>query len=54
LDAKSHPSLLRGGTGAAIALKQHPRFRYPRCIRDSEAQIVNDRVTASPAGAQCG
>lgn len=42
------PSSAQGGRGAEIALAQRAWFRCPRCQRDWEARISNDRVTALP------
>jgi hypothetical protein len=39
------PSLVRGGAGAEVASMQQAWFRCPRCQRDWEARISNDRVT---------
>jgi hypothetical protein len=39
------PSQIRGGRGTEIAPRQPAWFRCPRCGRDWEAQITNDRVT---------
>ena len=39
------PSSVRGGGGAEIASAQTAWFRCPRCQRDWEARISNDRVT---------
>ena len=43
------PSRIQGGTGAAIAPMQRGWFRCPRCQRDWEVRITNDRVTVLPA-----
>ncbi len=42
------PSSVQGGPGAEIASAQRTWFRCPRCQRDWEARISNDRVTAAP------
>jgi hypothetical protein len=42
------PSSVQGGGGAEIAPPQAAWFRCPRCRRDWEARISNDRVTAVP------
>jgi hypothetical protein len=42
------PSRVQGGGGAEIAVAQRAWFRCPRCQRDWEARISNDRVTAVP------
>ena len=39
------PSSVQGGAGAEIAEAQRAWFRCPRCQRDGEARISNDRVT---------
>jgi len=39
------PSSVPGGGGAEIAAAQRAWFRCPRCQRDWEARISNDRVT---------
>jgi len=43
------PSAVRGGTGAEIAPMQRAWFRCPRCDRDWEVRIINDRITVLPA-----
>jgi hypothetical protein len=42
------PSLLRGGADAEIVSMQRAWFRCPRCERDWEVRINNDRVTVLP------
>jgi hypothetical protein len=42
------PSLLRGGSDAEIASLQRAWFRCPRCQRDWEVRITDDRVTVLP------
>lgn len=42
------PSVLRGGSDAEIASMQRAWFRCPRCQRDWEVRITNDRVTVLP------
>jgi hypothetical protein len=39
------PSLVRGGAEAEVASMQQAWFRCPRCQRDWEVRITNDRVT---------
>ena len=48
------PSLVRGGTGAEIGPMQCAWFRCPRCDRDWEVRITNDRITVLPAFEQGG
>jgi hypothetical protein len=43
------PSRVQGGAGTEIASMQRGWFRCPRCQRDWEVRITNDRVTALPA-----
>ena len=43
------PSLLRGGEDAEIASGQRAWLQCPRCRRDWEVQIKDDRVTVLPA-----
>ena len=43
------PSTVRGGDSAEIAPAQRAWFRCPRCDRDWEVRITNDRVTVLPA-----
>lgn len=43
------PSLLKGGQGAEIQAMQRAWFRCPRCDRDWEVRIVNDRVIVVPS-----
>lgn len=43
------PSVLRGGADAEIASMQRAWFRCPRCERDWEVRITNDRVKVLPA-----
>jgi hypothetical protein len=40
------PSLAQGGKDAEIASKQRAWFQCPRCQRDWEVRITDDRVTA--------
>ena len=42
------PSLIRGGTGEEVASMQRAWFCCPRCHRDWEVRITNDRVTVVP------
>jgi hypothetical protein len=42
------PSLVRGGADAEIASMQRAWFQCPRCQRDWEVRITNDRVTVLP------
>ena len=42
------PSLVRGGADAEVASMQRAWFRCPRCQRDWEVRINNDRVTVLP------
>jgi hypothetical protein len=42
------PSLVRGGADAEIASMQRAWFRCPRCQRDWEVRITDDRVTVLP------
>jgi len=42
------PSVVRGGEDAEIASTQRAWFHCPRCLRDWEVRIINDRVTAAP------
>jgi hypothetical protein len=42
------PSSVQGGGGAEITAAQRAWFHCPRCRRDWEARISNDRVTAVP------
>ncbi len=48
------PSIIRGGPDAEIASMQRAWFRCPRCQRDWEVRITNDRVTVMPAVAEHG
>ena len=48
------PSLLRGGTASEIASLQRAWFRCPRCERDWEVRITNDKVTVVPVFEQGG
>jgi hypothetical protein len=43
------PSHLRGGVDAEIASMQRAWFRCPRCQRDWEVRIKDDKVTVLPA-----
>jgi hypothetical protein len=43
------PSLARGGADAEVAPMRRAWFRCPRCRRDWEARITEDRVTVLPA-----
>lgn len=43
------PSLIRGGADAEIASMQRAWCRCPRCERDWEVRITDDRVTVLPA-----
>jgi hypothetical protein len=43
------PSLARGGADAEVPPMQRAWFRCPRCRRDWEVRINNDRVTVLPA-----
>jgi hypothetical protein len=47
------PSILRGGPDAEIVSMQRAWFRCPRCQRDWEVRIADDRVTVLPA-VECG
>jgi hypothetical protein len=42
------PSLLRGGASEEVASMQRAWFRCPRCGRDWEVRITDDRVTVLP------
>ena len=42
------PSLLRGGASEEIASMQRAWFRCPRCDRDWEVRIADDRVKVLP------
>ncbi len=44
------PSLLRGGATAEIRSMQRAWFQCPRCQRDWEVRITDDRVTIQPLG----
>lgn len=48
------PSVDRGGTDAEIESTQRAWFQCPRCQRDWEVRITNDRVTALPAVESAG
>ena len=48
------PSLLRGGADSEIASMQRAWFRCPRCERDWEVRITDDRVTVLPVVEQRG
>jgi hypothetical protein len=48
------PSLLRGGPDAEVALMQPAWFRCPRCRRDWEVRLSEDRMTVLPAAVQGG
>ncbi len=43
------PSHLRGGADAEIVSMHRAWFRCPRCQRDWEVRITNDKVTILPA-----
>ena len=43
------PTIFRGGDGAEIASGHRAWFRCPRCERDWEVRIRNDRVAVLPA-----
>jgi len=43
------PSLVRGGSSQEIASMQRAWFRCPRCARDWEVRITDDKVTVPPA-----
>jgi hypothetical protein len=42
------PSLVRGGASAEVASTQRAWFRCPRCERDWEVRISDDKVEALP------
>ena len=42
------PSQLRGGEPEEVASMQRAWFRCPRCGRDWEVRITDDRVTVVP------
>jgi hypothetical protein len=42
------PSLLKGGSSEEIASMQRAWFRCPRCRRDWEVRITDDKVTVVP------
>jgi hypothetical protein len=39
------PSIRQGGMGAEVDSTKRAWFRCPRCLRDWEVQITDDRVT---------
>jgi hypothetical protein len=48
------PSLVRGGPDAEIVSMQRAWFCCPRCQRDWEVRIRDDRVTVLPAAEHGG
>jgi hypothetical protein len=48
------PSLLRGGSDSEITSMHRAWFCCPRCQRDWEVRITNDKVTVLPQVAHGG
>jgi hypothetical protein len=48
------PTLVRGGAAAELAPAERAWLRCPRCRRDWEVRINNDRVTVMPAVERAG
>jgi hypothetical protein len=42
------PSSVQGGASAVIASRQRAWFQCPRCEKDWEVRITDDRVTVLP------